>query len=543
MPSPFRLLAFSGLLLVALAACAQVPQRYSCFTDHIVYEAWQKDPKRTIGPDGYYRYEKRYHPLSVATGGILAYERFVETGDSSHFRMMADQVRYFSDTARVDLAFGGKGIGIPYDWPYGRLKAPWYSGMTQGVALSLLIRYEHLTGDPAMEPLMRKIAHFMLRPETEGGCRSTTKEGATWIEEYPLHGEHRHVLNGFMNALIGLSEYTARCPDDTVAVRIAAECRQALSTCFEHYDKVEWSTYDRSGSGLTPGYMQYQLLQLRQLLAMQEDPLLRDQMLLWTVYASEKPNNEKAKHMRKKGWHPSARLVARDSTTLVPDIRFIDAQKGRHMVLNAGRVKPAKAFAHRVNKPDRTWTFAHQLPLATTVEHLELVRDTFPRPLEVTVWTHDTVSDRYQRRTATLLHLAADRSRLHIDPVHTDRVVLQLRAPVPYTPDSARIQMRIGTTGPDLIPWTAYERIGPLPVERERPYRVIVPAEQAGEATVFYRTGNDIKGIRSTPWRARNTVEPGNVIVTDKPFVELFVVYPLIDVEQRFGRATLRPLE
>jgi hypothetical protein len=388
---------------------------------------------------------------------------------------------------------------------------------------------------------MRRIAHFMLQPEADGGCRSTTKEGYTWIEEYPKSTEHRHVLNGFINALIGLSEYSARFPDDTAAVRYASECRTALRTCFDHYDKVEWSTYDRSGSGLTPGYMEYQLLQLEQVQSLYEDTLLRRQMLLWTVYAAEKPNNEKAKHMRKKGWHPSARLVARDSTTLVPDIRFIDAEKGRRMMLRSGRTKPAKAFAEGANKPDRTWTFAHSLPQATTVEHLELVRDTFPRPLEATVWTHDTVSDRYLRRTATLLHLSADRLRLHIAPVHADRVVLQLRAKEAYSPDSARIQLRIGATGPELVPWTAHERIGPLPVEPEQPYQVIVPADLAAEATVFYRTGKDPKGIRNTPWRARNTVEPGKVIVTDKPLVELLVVYPLKDVEQRFRRSRVVP--
>ncbi len=234
-PVPLLHVLLTYLIASATLGQAQAPVRYSCFADHFLYDKWLKDPKRSVAPEGYFRYDKRFHPLSVATGGILAYERFMETGDSAYFRTMQDQVRYLSDTARVDTAFGGKGLGIPYDWAYGQLKAPWYSGMTQGVALSLLIRYEHLTGDPAMEPLMRKIAYLILQPETAGGCLSTTKEGYTWIEEYPRSTEHRHVLNGFINALIGLLEYSARFPDDTLAARVTNECRAGLRSCFDLY--------------------------------------------------------------------------------------------------------------------------------------------------------------------------------------------------------------------------------------------------------------------------------------------------------------------
>jgi hypothetical protein len=541
MPALFRLFTLVGLSALTLACRAQAPLRYTCFTDHILYDKWLKDPKRSVTTEGYYKYEKRFHPLSVATGGILAYERFVETGDSTYFRILEDQVRYFGDEARVDEAFDRKGIGIPYDWPFGRLKAPWYSGMTQGVALSLLIRYEHLTGDPAMEPLLRKIAYFMLQPEADGGCRSTTKEGYTWIEEYPKSAEHRHVLNGFINALIGLSEYSTRFPDDTAAVRFTGECREALRTCFDHYDKVEWSTYDRSGSGLTPGYMEYQLLQLQQVQALWTDTLLRDQLLLWTVYATEKPNNEKALHMLRKGWRPSTRLILTDSTTLVPDIRFDDPQKGRKLVPNAGRMKPAKAFRNDRHAADRSWTLAHHLPVTSTVELIDVVRDTFPQPLEVTVWTRDTITDRFQRRSADHLFASKDRLRIRIAPVRSSEVVLQLRAAEAFAPDSARIQLRIGSLGPDLIPWTAHERIGPMPVKPEEPYEVIVHPEHAREATVFYRTGNDLKSIRSTPWRARNQLQPGRVFVTDKPFVEVLVVHPLKELDQRFKRSRVVP--
>ncbi len=530
------------LIASATHGQSQAPLRYSCFADHILYDKWVKDPKRSVAPEGYYQYEKRFHPLSVATGGILAYEQFMETGDSAYFRTMQDQVRYFSDTARVDSAFGGHGVGIPYDWAFGQLKAPWYSGMTQGVALSLLIRYEHLTGDPALEPLMRKIAYFILQPETAGGCLSTTKEGSTWIEEYPRSTEHRHVLNGFINALIGLLEYSHRYPDDTLASRVTGECQLALRNCFDHYDKVEWSTYDRSGNGLTAGYMEYQILELEQLLALAFDPVIHDQLVLWTVFAAERPNNERALHMRKKGWRPSAKLVRIDSTDLVPDIRFEDPQKGRMMVMNAGRTKPTRAFRKSHTAADRTWTLAHHLPVNSTVELIELVHDTFPQPLDIAVWTRDTITGRYHQHNSTQLLAAVDRLRIRIPPVPTDRVVMRIRAGSAFMPDTARIQLRIGALGPDLTPWYAHERIGPLAVVPEEPYRVIVADAHAAEAIVLYRTGNDLKTIRKTPWRARNRMEVGSTFVTDKPFVEFLVVHKLKDPQQTFHRSVVTPL-
>ncbi|MCC7502452.1 MAG: hypothetical protein IT229_07970 [Flavobacteriales bacterium] len=541
-PAPLVHLLLTCLTAGTVLGQSEAPLRYSCFADHILYDKWLKDPKRSVAPEGYYRYEKRFHPLSVATGGILAYEHFMDTGDSAYFRTMRDQVRYFSDTARVDTAFSGNGLGIPYDWAFGQLKAPWYSGMTQGVVLSLLIRYEHLTGDPAMEPLIRKIAFFMLRPERAGGCLSTTKEGHTWIEEYPRSTEHRHVLNGFINALIGLHEYSARYPDDTLASRVATECQLALRNCFDHYDKVEWSTYDRSGNGLTAGYMEYQILELKQLLALAYDPLIHEQLLLWTVFASERPNNEKALHMRKKGWRPSAKLVRIDSMDMVPDIRFDDPQKGRRMVMTAGRPKPTKAFRKGPVNASRTWTLAHQLPVASIVELIELVHDTFPQPIDIAVWTRDTINGHYHEQRSSHLFAAVDRLHIRIPPVATDHIVMRINASSAFMPDTARIQLRIGAMGPDLIPWNAHERVGPLAVVPEEPYRVIVAEEHAADATVFYRTGSDLKSIRKTPWRARNRVEVGSIFVTDKSFVEFLVVHELKDPLQTFRRSVVNRL-
>lgn len=535
------------LVLAALAALApatgeaQAPARYTCYTEHILLDAWLADPRRSVSPEGYLMDSKRYHPLTAATGGILAYERFVDTGDSSWFHLMAEQVRYFRDTARVDTAFGGRGIGIPYDWPFGRLKATWYSGMTQGVALSLLLRWEHLTHDTAMPPLMRRIAYFMVQPEGDGGTRSVTREGDTWIEEYPLSGEHRHVLNGFMNAVIGLVEYGARFPDDTLVGPVRDSCLASLRRCFDHYDRVEWSAYDRSGSGLTAGYLQYQLLQLQQLVDLTGDTLLRDQLRLWTVYAADKPNKEKPAHFRRKGWQASVRLAPQDSLTLRPDLRANDPAK-RRVTWAAGHPRPER-MRGTAWKPGTHWTLGHVLPQRGTVQVIELARDTLPWPLTAEVLVRDTLQKRFRSLHPTVVRATADRINLLLPATHAREVVVRLSAMQAFEPDSARMLLRVGPTGAGLLPWTAFERLGPMALTPEHPYRVLVHPGHADAVTVFYRTGRDLKAIRSTPWRARYTVAPGNIVVTDKPFLELLVVHPFGTLEQAFHRTRLEPLD
>jgi hypothetical protein len=517
------------LLAPALAGHlrAQAPQRYTSFTEHFAAEGWLRASERSLSPEGYILHEGRYHPVTVATGGILAYERFLDTGDSAWFHLMRDQVRYFTDTARTDRRADGQGTAIPYDWDFGRHKAPWYSGMAQGVALSLLLRHEHLTGDTSLAPLMRRIAWFMVLPEEQGGCRSTTMEGMTWIEEYPHSAEHRHVLNGFLNALVGLIEYGRRFPDDSLACAVRDSCFASLRRCWDHYDRTEWSAYDRSGGGLTAGYLQYQIVQLQHLVELTGDPLLRDQMRLWTVYATDRPNNEKRSYMRRRGWQASARLVAQDSASLRPDVRAADPEKRRTAHWTTGPPGRAGGKGRASTAAKSQWTVHHTLPSALPVELLEIARDTLPWPLEVEVATRDTLQRRFRRLSAQPMKAAVDRISIRVPRTRMKDLRIRITAPGTAMPDTARMLLRLGLPGANLAPWTAFERIGPVKVVPERPYRVQVHPDHAADATVFYRTGRDIKAIRSTPWRARNTVGQGRVVVTDRPFIELLVVHPL----------------
>ncbi len=544
MPVLLRALQVVCGLMLLTAAQAQVPRPYTCFTEHIELDAWMRDPKRGLSPEGYFTDAKRYHPLTAATGGILAYERFVQTGDSSWFRLMRDQARYFLDTARVDTAFGGRGLGVAYDWPFGNHKAPWYSGMSQGVAMSLLLRYEHLTRDPAVAPVLQRLAYFMVQPEAQGGTMATTQEGGTWIEEYPLSGEHRHVLNGFINALIGLIEYGARFPGDTLVCGTRDRCLATLRNSFPHFDRVEWSAYDRSSSGLTAGYMQYQILQLKHLFALTGDTLLRDQMLLWTVYAANKPNKEKSAYMHRRGWHASCPLRPIDDRTLAVDPLFNDPVARRPLRVLPGKVPPRKAMtaSSAGPRPSPTWTVVHTMPMSGTVRFVELSHDSVPWPLHIEVHLRDTLRHTYHPVKHHATRMASDRIMLEVDPMPAGAIVIHLEAATPFTLDSLKLKLRLGSFGPGLDPWTVHERVGPVAVSPEEPYVIADPPEGLGERTVFYRTGRDLRGIGKTPWRAHATIAPGNVIVTDMPFVELLVVYPYHDTRVRFPRTQLLPL-
>ncbi len=179
---------YSILLLAILSPKLMVSQelaRYSCLVDRVKIKEFEKSFNRTFDKSGVLLSKGQYHGLAIAQFGILSYYEFLETGDSVYYNHVINQARFFKDSTKVHAKFEGKGIGIPYHKKFGDLEAPWYSGMTQGYAISFLLRYFDLTGDEESLPLIKKLLYFLKLPQSEGGTISITDKGFKWIEEYP----------------------------------------------------------------------------------------------------------------------------------------------------------------------------------------------------------------------------------------------------------------------------------------------------------------------------------------------------------------------
>ena len=294
-----------------LSAKSQTLKPYELIYNHWEIEGFLKQFDRGLDSNGVVIQKNEYHALIICFYGIINFHEFEKTQDSIYYDRCVNQFKYFNDTSKLTYFDNGKSVGLPYLFAFNGLKAPWYSGMTQGTAASYLLRYYKLTGNSKALDLTEKIIRFMLKPESEGGTISCTKEGNSWIEEYPNCKSSKSVLNGFINGLIGLNEYLLFFPEDKEAKRIHDECYDALFNSLKDYDTPTWTSYNLNKKSVSNGYMRYQISEFENLYNIYGDERFRLQMAIWSKLAINKlckkltfykfPNFEYAENLKNKG--------------------------------------------------------------------------------------------------------------------------------------------------------------------------------------------------------------------------------------------------
>lgn len=285
-------LVFFWFLTLGWWSNSQELTNYECIYNHWETDNYMSLYNRKLDSVGIITQTGKYHALTICFYGIINYHEFLDTGDSSYYYNCVNQFNYFKDTSKLNYFDNNNSIGLPYHFNFGDMKSPWYSGMTQGVAASYLLRYYQLTKDPHSLDLAEKIVNFMIKPEEEGGTISKTNEGKMWIEEYPCSTKSKSVLNGFINGLIGLYEFAEFFPERDDVALIVDSCYQSMVSSFKYYDTPNWTYYNRNRKGVSKAYMRYQISELDHLFSLFNDEKLRDQMRLWAVMAYGKIDAE-----------------------------------------------------------------------------------------------------------------------------------------------------------------------------------------------------------------------------------------------------------
>jgi heparosan-N-sulfate-glucuronate 5-epimerase len=137
-----------------------------------------------------------------------------------------------------------------------------YSAMTQGEAISVLVRAFSATGkDVYLEGARRALAPLLM-PIDKGGTSWCAPEGLI-LEEVPYRVPNT-ILNGWIFALYGLYDLTI--VDDSQNAREALESTlRALLARLQMYDAGFWSSYDTSGTIASPFYHRLHIAQLQAL--------------------------------------------------------------------------------------------------------------------------------------------------------------------------------------------------------------------------------------------------------------------------------------
>lgn len=177
--------------------------------------------------------------------------------------------------------------GIPYlfDYPGGAPPefAPWISALSQGQAISELMRAYQVTGSPGYLHAARHALDPFLRPVPAGV--TSLWDGLPWYEEYPAANPD-HVLNGFMFALVGLHDLV---PRSLVAWRLWRAGVRGLIAHIASFDAPFWSTqmYAAYGSGYVPVdayYARTDAVLIARIARWTHNPLLMTYASRWTAY-------------------------------------------------------------------------------------------------------------------------------------------------------------------------------------------------------------------------------------------------------------------
>ena len=207
-----------------------------------------------------HRSKKRgYRPGRVASYALACWNTHRQTGDELYRIVFLKCAEWFM---QFD---GGRFLN---DFGTGALNAPWISGLSQSLGISVLVRAYLLTQDDRFLVQSRKALRPMLVPIEKGGVASRLADGSFFIEEYPIN-DPRHVLNGFLSAVFGIIDLHRVDPSQRTKVAVD-DCWATLNANIVHWNLDGWSAYDLHNyqhNGLrnfaTASYHSLHIVQLR----------------------------------------------------------------------------------------------------------------------------------------------------------------------------------------------------------------------------------------------------------------------------------------
>ena len=137
-----------------------------------------------------------------------------------------------------------------------------YSSMSQGEAISALVRAWSITQERNYLEATNRALGILLHDILEGGTRRRVPEGSI-LEEVPS-SMPSGVLNGWIFALFGVYDYLL-AQKDPQARALLEETIGALVVYLPQYNAGYWSYYDLTGTLASPFYHRLHIAQLKAL--------------------------------------------------------------------------------------------------------------------------------------------------------------------------------------------------------------------------------------------------------------------------------------
>ena len=209
----------------------------------------QRAVRSLLAADGVFHLERldavragklHHDPLTVIQAALGLHDQLLRRRDPELDAIFRRQVDWLVNDAMVMLPDSVAVWPQYYPFPRYGLHDRWVSALTQGQAISLLVRAASYTGRREYLDLAAHAA----RAFTASGLPITWHgpEGAVFFEEYPCTPP-AHVLNGCLLAWLGLWDY-ARAGDDAAARALCLRAMESISATVPRYELGDWTRYD-----------------------------------------------------------------------------------------------------------------------------------------------------------------------------------------------------------------------------------------------------------------------------------------------------------
>jgi hypothetical protein len=135
------------------------------------------------------------------------------------------------------------GIAWEYMFHFDGGAPPWTSGLSQGTGLEVLARAWQRFKEPADLTAAQQAVGIFETPPPQGVMVRTPI--GNWYAEY-TYAPSDHILNGFIQAIVGLYEYTA-ITKDPLGLKLFEAGDAVARVETPHYNTGGWSLYDQFG--------------------------------------------------------------------------------------------------------------------------------------------------------------------------------------------------------------------------------------------------------------------------------------------------------
>lgn len=182
-----------------------------------------------------------YHPTNIAQFALINWNRYLGTNDECYREAFLKQAFWLVEH-KSNMSDDAAGWPISFPHPDIPTKGPWLSALTQGIAISVLLRAYQLTHQEAFFEVACRAVRTFEQDILDGGVSTPIVNEGIFFEEVAVYPA-AHMLVGFVFALLGLYDYLA-VTDDTQIRELVHRGHATLHELLDEFDSGFWTYTD-----------------------------------------------------------------------------------------------------------------------------------------------------------------------------------------------------------------------------------------------------------------------------------------------------------